>query len=84
MPDLELSASSPPASFLCDYLPEAGYCAERGITRRTARGERQRGVGPPYIRLGNAIFYPRPGLKAFLKSIEQQPVRRTIGRGPAA
>ncbi len=81
MPDLELCASRPPASFLCDYLPEAEYCAERGISRRLARLERQRGVSPPYVRLGRAVFHPRPGLKAFLKSIEQQPVRRAIGRG---
>jgi hypothetical protein len=47
----------------------------RGIVIRTLRAERQRGDGPPWVKITKQIFYPVEGFRAWLKLIEQRPAR---------
>jgi hypothetical protein len=60
---------------LAGYLPEDQIAAKRRVSKRTLRSERQRGDGPPFVKLGKQVFYPLDGFRGWLKSIERQPVR---------
>ena len=85
MSNVEPAVSRPPHGALAGYMPEEEYCEVRGCSKRTARAERQRRSGPPYVRLGAAIYYPRDGFAAFLKELEVHPRRmgRPLGGGKA-
>jgi hypothetical protein len=64
------------ANFLLEgYISEHEMAEARGINIRTARAERQRGDGPPWIKITRQVFYPVEGFRAWLKLIEQRPVR---------
>lgn len=63
----------PLSSILAGYVTEHELAAVRGVTRRALRAERQRREGPPYVVLNRRIFYPRDGVRAWLKQIEQHP-----------
>jgi hypothetical protein len=56
-----------------DYLTEAELAAEAGKSLRTLRDERQRRIGPPFVKWGNLILYSRDGFREYLKSREQAP-----------
>jgi hypothetical protein len=64
---------------LAGYLPEDQIAEKRRVSKRTLRSERQRGDGPPYVKLGKQIYYPLDGFRNWLKSCERQPVR-LVGR----
>ena len=64
-----------PGNPLAEYWSEAEMARARGKTMRTLRDERQRGVGPPYVRDGRTIRYHVPGYGEWLKAGIQQPVR---------
>lgn len=59
----------------------AGYTAEDQFGKqinkglRTLRAWRQQRIGPPWIKIGNAIFYSDAGARAWLRSLEVQPAR---------
>jgi hypothetical protein len=57
------------------YLDEDEHAAELNVVKRTLRSWRQKGEGPPYIKIGKQIFYPIAGSVAWLKANEQTPVR---------
>jgi hypothetical protein len=42
---------------------------------RTLQIWRQQRKGPPWIQIGQTIHYPEDGTRAWLKTLEQQPVR---------
>jgi hypothetical protein len=63
------------ACLLDNYVPEDEYCAETNQSRRKARQDRQRGLGPPYVVIARKIYYPRNGVIEWLKSLERPPVR---------
>ena len=42
---------------------------------RTLRKWREQRIGPPWIKFGKVILYPNDGFEAWLRSLEQQPVR---------
>jgi hypothetical protein len=42
---------------------------------RTLRTWRQRRIGPPFVRLGKTILYPKDGFASWLESGTQQPRR---------
>jgi hypothetical protein len=52
---------SPPARMpdvpLDDLLTEKQFCERYHFTTRWARMLRETGLGPPYLRLGRAVFY---------------------------
>jgi len=52
-------------------ITEAELADLRGIKVRTLRDERSRGVGPPYTKIGKAIFYP-------LKSLREYTAKRAV------
>jgi hypothetical protein len=60
---------------LADYLTEDEQAAALGLTVRTLRSWRQRGEGPPFVKVGKRVFYPIAGNAAWLKANEQAPVR---------
>jgi hypothetical protein len=57
------------------YISEDEMAKARGIALRTMRAERQRGDGPPWIKITRQVFYPIEGFHAWLKAIEQRPAR---------
>ena len=57
------------------YVSEHEMAEERGVALRTLRAERQRGDGPPWIKITKLVFYPVEGFRAWLKAIEQRPAR---------
>jgi hypothetical protein len=60
---------------LAGYLLEDRIAEKRRVSKRTLRSERQRGDGPPFVKLGKRVYYPLDGFRDWLKSIERQPVR---------
>ena len=68
----------PAASANClldGYVSESEMAEARGIALRTLRAERQRGDGPPWVKITKQIFYPVEGFRVWLKLIEQRPAR---------
>jgi hypothetical protein len=65
----------PRQRLLEDYVPEEEYCKELDVSDRKARQDRQRGIGPPFVRIGRKIYYSRNGILEWLKSLEHRPVR---------
>jgi len=57
------------------FLTEAELGKVLGRTRRTLRGWRQRGIGPPYTRMGQTVIYGTESFRAWLRAGEQHPVR---------
>jgi hypothetical protein len=62
-------------SLLAGYLTEAEFAAEIKKSRRTLQIWRQQRTGPPWVQIGNTILYSEDGTRAWLKTLEQQPVR---------
>lgn len=69
---MEQASEAPPEAkrLLVGYIPETEFAAELGITVRTARQWRQRREGPPFVRIGTAIFYEEAAVRRWLKSLE--------------
>jgi hypothetical protein len=67
------------------YAPEDAMARRRRVTRRALRTERQRGDGPPWVKVNRQIYYPESGFREWLKSIEPRPVRirKTAARKPS-
>jgi hypothetical protein len=57
------------------YLNEDEEASALGVVTRTLRSWRQRGEGPPYVKVGRQVFYPIDGGTAWLKANVQAPVR---------
>jgi hypothetical protein len=64
-----------PANPLEEYWPEEKMAAVRGVSKRTLRGERQRGDGPAWVKDGRKIHYPIAGYRDYLVVKTRQPVR---------
>jgi hypothetical protein len=53
----------------------AAYLSERvgyPISTRLLEGWRNRGIGPPWLRVGGIVLYPRAGLDTFITSASVQ------------
>jgi hypothetical protein len=72
MTDQSASQSS---ELLDGYTPEDQMAKARGVTTRTLRAERQRGDGPPWVKMGKQVLYPNEGFRNWLKANERRPVR---------
>ena len=72
MTDQSASQSS---ELLDGYTPEVQMGKARGVTVRTLRAERQRGDGPPWVKMGKQVLYPNDGFRNWLKANERRPVR---------
>jgi hypothetical protein len=61
---------------------EAELAAIRKLKRRTLANERAAGRGPPYIKDGKTIWYPRDKFKRYMESKMVTPGReRTLATG---
>jgi hypothetical protein len=58
------------------YPSEADTADELGVTIRTLRKWRQRGVGPAWAKVGRQIIYGDESRMTWLKGQEKQPVRQ--------
>jgi hypothetical protein len=63
------------STILAGYAPEDEIAKARGVGKRTLRAERQRGMGPPFVKIGKQILYPIEGFRDWLKANERHPVR---------
>jgi hypothetical protein len=63
------------STILAGYAPEDEIAKARGVGKRTLRAERQRGMGPPFVKIGKQILYPIEGFRNWLKANERHPVR---------
>jgi hypothetical protein len=73
-----LNLQEPTASasrLLAGYVTETEMAKARGVEKRSLRAERQRGDGPPWLKISNQIFFSEEGFRDWLRSIEQRPVR---------
>ena len=71
-------------SILAGYKPEAEVDEEIKKSVRTLQIWRQRREGPPWVRIGNTIFYSEDGGRNWLKTLEQHPLRsRRMARSNA-
>jgi hypothetical protein len=59
----------------------AGYTSERDMagqflkSLRTLRAWRNKGEGPPWLKIGKCVYYPDDGIRLWLKLLEHDPVR---------
>jgi hypothetical protein len=67
---------------IAGYLTEQQMAEQRGKGARSLRLERQRKVGPPFVRDGRKCLYPIDGFRDWLRANEQLPIR-TETPGPA-
>jgi hypothetical protein len=58
-----------------DHWEEADMAAFRGISIQGLRNERSRRKGPPFVRLGNTIKYPKAKFKKWLEDREVDPAK---------
>jgi hypothetical protein len=65
-------STSPEASagLLADYVTETQAAADLRCCHRTLVRRRERGDGPPYLKLHGRIFYRRGALTEWLRSRE--------------
>ena len=68
--------SSPSGTILEGYLHVREFCRELGVTARTERNWRRRGIGPPFVQVGRDIFISIEGVRSWLKRREIDPSRR--------
>ena len=80
MVNTDRDASS--AMLLQGYIEESEYCRQRGISPRTAQRERHLRQGPPYVRLGQRVYYRVEAVQAWIRQREVEPARnRNTRRG---
>jgi predicted site-specific integrase-resolvase len=58
-------------SLLADYLDVGQFCAELGITRRTAERWHTSRYGPPRTRAGKKVLYNRRSVAQWLQRQER-------------
>ena len=56
---------------LTDLIPESNYAAQRRVNVRTIQRERAQRIGPPFIKLGRAIYYRPEAIEQWLLAQEQ-------------
>ena len=62
-------------SVLAGYLTESDLAAQLNKSVRTLQSWRAQRRGPPWTQIGSTIVYSEDGTRAWLKTLEQQPVR---------
>jgi len=61
---------------IAGYSSEQETAAALRVTIRTLRKWRQRGMGPPWTKLGRRVIYGDESRATWLKNQETQPVRQ--------
>lgn len=60
---------------LAAYMTEAQAATALSVTTRSLRAWRQKRQGPPWLRIGQTIYYRRSALTDWLRSIEVGPAK---------
>lgn len=66
-----------------NLLSEHDLAALRGVTVRTLQRERAQRRGPAFIKLGRKVYYRREAVNAWLRALEETPVRSEVREGAA-
>ena len=71
------SAAQPRANTMVSHVKHSKDCRVSYLpfVGLYLRVERQRGDGPPWIKITRQVFYPVEGFRAWLKTIERRPAR---------
>ena len=82
----DMDAKDDDLGLLSGYLPEDGLIRElRSAGVKTSRTSVRRWCrlreGPPWIRVGRQVLYPREGVMGWLRSLEDGPVNLGSRRG---
>lgn len=77
---MEIEEGAATTQILTGYTPEDEFGRQINKGPRTLRAWRQRRVGPPWLKIGNAVFYNDSGARAWLKSLEVEPTRSRKAR----
>jgi len=67
-------------ALLDGYINEEHLAAAIGKSLRRVREMRQMRIGPPFVKIGYLILYPRDGILAWVKSLEVSPPRHRGNR----
>ena len=83
--DAEVASSVPTGpDFLQDFISEAEYAAQRGVSRRTCQRDRQLRQAPPYVRFGRRIYYRIEAIREWLvkneRAVDPTPMHGRRGR----
>lgn len=62
-------------SILAGFLSEADLASQLDKSVRALQSWRTKRTGPPWTKIGCNVFYSEDGVRAWLKTLEQQPVR---------
>ena len=54
---------TPAKNLLAGYISEDEMAQARGVGVRALRAERQRGDGPPWVKLSRSVWYPEAGFR---------------------
>jgi len=60
---------------LAGYITEPDLGAQLKKSVRTLQSWRKERKGPPWTQIGTTVLYSEDGVRAWLKSLEHQPVR---------
>jgi hypothetical protein len=70
-----------------DCWSEEEFAAQRKVSPRTLRAERQAGLGPPYLKVSKKVYYPIPTTREWLAqkvvSPAREPQTSKADHGPA-
>lgn len=56
------------ANLFDGYIPEAEYARQRGVSVRLLRSERKARKGPPFVKVGGAVYYSIEGIREWLRA----------------
>ncbi len=65
-----------------DCWSDKDFAEQRGKSQRFLRSERQQGKGPPYIKDGCRVWYPKAAAREWLLKQMHEPVRESPQRQP--
>lgn len=61
------------SSILDGYIAEAEYAKQRRVSLRTCQRDRQLRQSPPYVVIGNQVYYRIEAVRAWLRARERDP-----------
>jgi hypothetical protein len=63
-------------------VPEATYAKMRDVDIRALQNERAKGLGPPFVKDGRAVFYPLAQLRKYIAKQARAPSKtKTLVNG---
>lgn len=61
------------SGILDGYIDEAEYARQRRVSIRTCQRDRQLRQSPPYVVIGNQVYYRIEAVRAWLRARERDP-----------